>query len=111
MNRKVPSDDIFFKKYTVEPNQILVKKYAKDKKDIKNFQDIAPFEGGMYETFGEEGKYVLEKAKVFPNNVWTILDGDDGNMYIVTGYHWINRMGYLVTKEPWEDMEEEYICD
>ena len=27
-----------------------------------------------------------------PRRIWTLVDGDDGNMYIVDGYHLVNRV-------------------
>lgn len=35
-------------------------------------------------------------------HLWTILDAD-GNLYAVTGLHFVNRFGYILTKEPWTE--------
>lgn len=35
-------------------------------------------------------------------HLWTILDAD-GSLYAVTGLHYVNRLGYLVTKEAWDE--------
>jgi hypothetical protein len=38
-------------------------------------------------------------------HLWTIVDAD-GSLYAVSGLHYVNRIGYLVTEEPWtEDTE------
>jgi hypothetical protein len=50
-----------------------------------------------FETFGRELEYVLSIANSEPNRVWTLVDGDDGNMYIVNGYHLVNRINYFIT--------------
>jgi hypothetical protein len=50
-----------------------------------------------FETYGEELEYVLKIANSEPNRVWTLVDGDDGNMYIVNGYHLVNRINYFIT--------------
>jgi hypothetical protein len=34
--------------------------------------------------------------------VWTLVD-DDNIWYIIPGYHLVNRIGYFVTKEPWQE--------
>lgn len=34
------------------------------------------------------------------NRVWTLLDGDDCHLYIVSGWHVVNRIGYLISHEP-----------
>lgn len=45
-------------------------------------------------------------------NLWTIVEAD-GSLYAITGVHLVNRIGYLVTEEPWtEDIEAVwYLCD
>jgi hypothetical protein len=37
--------------------------------------------------------------------LWTIVDAD-GSLYAVSGVHFVNRFGYIVTEEAWtEDIE------
>lgn len=72
---------------------------------VKNhLVEDAPFDGCMFETFGEELDYIhsLKTNNKSYKHVWTILE-DDGKLYYSSGYHFINRMGYLVTKEEWND--------
>jgi hypothetical protein len=83
---------------------------------IENFlDDNASFSGHMFETYGEELDFVLEMAK--ENRVITIVESGDETetndsgelnpcMYYISGYHLVNRIGYLITKEPiTEDFE------
>jgi hypothetical protein len=35
--------------------------------------------------------------------IWTVVDGDGIYMNIVSGIHFVNRLGYFVTEVPWED--------
>ena len=65
----------------------------------------ASWNGAMFETYGEELDYVLMKAKK-SNNVWTIIEGDNDTMFIVSGVHLVNRIGYLITNEEWEEETE-----
>jgi len=76
---------------------------------IENHIDLnASFDGNMFETFGLELLFVGEMAE--QNRVITIIesDGDEvdeegyliPNMYYVSGMHHVNRIGYLITKEP-----------
>ena len=52
-----------------------------------------------FETFGEEQDFVIAQ----PNeNVWTEVDGDEGT-YIVSGFHYVNRIQYYVTENTWEE--------
>ena len=50
--------------------------------------------GCLFETCGEELAYVLRQD---PRTVWTFVDGDDGGQYLVSGFHFVNRIGYLVS--------------
>lgn len=55
--------------------------------------------GWMYETYGEEEEHIREVAKVNERFVWTILDADNG-LTIVSGWHYVNRFGYILTELP-----------
>jgi hypothetical protein len=53
--------------------------------------------GWYFETYGEEEEWVAEQ----PNeNVWTILETEDG-LVIVNGWFRVNRFGYIVCENPW----------
>jgi len=87
------TEDDFLKKY--EPH--------------KNHFDLnAAHDGCMFETYGPELEYVREIVKQNPKTVWTIIDDNSGWYGIIAGMHWINRMGYLITKQEWQDKNEEY---
>ena len=64
--------------------------------------------GDKFETYGEELDYVLSIANTEPARVWTLVDGDDGNLYITSGYHLVNRLNYFITHNPCELEYEEY---
>ena len=53
--------------------------------------------GYLFETYGKELDFVRRQD---PRTVWTVLDGDDGDIYVVSGYHFVNRIGYLVSTVP-----------
>jgi hypothetical protein len=53
--------------------------------------------GLMFETYGDDWGFVLRHMS---NHVWTWVDGDDGT-FLVTGFHYVNRIGYFVTDKPW----------
>ena len=44
------------------------------------------------------------------NHIWTVLDVD-GDQFIAPGKHFVNRAGYLVTEQPWSDLNEDYKLD
>jgi len=62
---------------------------------------------GQYETFGEDVEYVRN----FPNQkrVWTVIDGDGDNLYIIAGYHYVNRVCYVISGQEWKSEDEEYM--
>lgn len=61
--------------------------------------------GGIgLETFGED----LELVKSLPaTHLWTVVDGDDGEQWILTGIHTVNRICFLISEVPhdWRDMQ------
>jgi len=61
--------------------------------------------GGIgLETFGEE----LELVKSLPTeHLWTVVDGD-GDQWILTGIHTVNRVCFLITELPHNWMEIEF---
>ena len=87
---KVLTEDQFDEQFTLVENHI---------------DNNASWGGAMFETFGEELDYVRMKAER-GNNVWTIIEGDDDSMFIVSGVHLVNRIGYLITREEWTEETE-----
>lgn len=76
---------------------------------VNHLSDNASFDDGnggvMFETYGEEIYYVLETMKEKPNNVWTYVDGKGGT-YIISGFHYVNRIGYFITEKPFDKPTE-----
>lgn len=56
--------------------------------------------GCLFETHGEEFAFV---RRYDPRKVWTLVDGDDGDMYVISGLHYVNRVGYLLSRDPIPD--------
>lgn len=58
----------------------------------------APFEGRMFETFGEELFYICQQS---PAQIWTVVEGDDyPQPTLISGFHLTNRLGYFLTAKP-----------
>lgn len=69
-------------------------------KPIKNHIDAnASYDGCMFETYDAEYEFVKESTEKAPLTVWTILDCDD-KCIISEGWHFVNRIGYLITEVP-----------
>lgn len=67
------------------------------------FDDNASFDGAMFETYGREVRYVIKQNN---SQIWTLIDTSKGELAIINGYHLVNRIGYFITKNKWQ---EEYI--
>ena len=53
------------------------------------------FEGLLWETYGKEQSSVFALPA---NRVATVMECD-GEMYLVSGRHWVDRFGYFVGKD------------
>ena len=53
----------------------------------------------------------LDEANVFAHalgtkpyqHVWTLVDGDSGKCCLINGWHYCNRLAYVVCETPWGD--------
>jgi len=53
--------------------------------------------GCLFETFGEEAEFVRKQD---PSRVWTLVDDGEGGECIISGFHFVNRLGYLISTVP-----------
>ena len=70
-----------------------------------------PTEGeGVYhfQTNGDDQKFV---QAINHHHVWSVVDGDDGGMYLCPGFRLVNLVLYVVTLVPWTDEEEDSLHD
>jgi hypothetical protein len=94
----------------MKTNQVILTEDTFDElfKPIQNPLDKnASFSGTMLETFGDEIQYVLSVVNKDPKRVWTIIE-NDGDMFCSSGYHLMNRIGYIITENEWETGQEEF---
>ena len=96
--------------YTIEDvklgeGEISFESWAEKYKPVKNHITKYPdkhSEFDMFETYGAEYEYVVSQ----PNNrVWTEVQGEF-SMLLIPGIAIVNRLGYYVCEEPWEDDNE-----
>ena len=64
-----------------------------------HIDDNASMGGYMFETFGAEYEHVLSVHNTEPARVWTVM-GDTGNVDVTSGWHFVNRLGYIITTTP-----------
>lgn len=86
--------------------RISEKEFDEKYKLIKNhLDDNASFDGYMFETYGEELDFVFNLANT--NRVITIIESDD-KLFYTTGFHIVNRIGFLILETPYDvDFEVE----
>lgn len=76
-----------------------------------HLDDNAGFDGKLYETFGKELDYVFKMGN--QNRVLTVIECDNEDtteddedvqplLYYVTGFHLVNRLGFLILDKPYE---------
>lgn len=53
--------------------------------------------GCLFETHGPEFEFVRQQD---PQRVWTLVDADDGHLAVISGLHYVNRIGYLISESP-----------
>lgn len=62
------------------------------------------FDDERFETYGEDMEKIKAQLKEDHTKVWTEIEGsDDNDLYVVPGYHHVNRMHHFITEVPWED--------
>ncbi len=102
-----------------ENTYLLLREEPKNILAIEDFDEIfEPIENPLrtdesmlFETCGADLDYVLKVAKETPHKVWTLIDSDDG-LVIISGYHLVNRVHYIITKNDWIDINNIVLyCD
>jgi hypothetical protein len=75
---------------------------------VKNPYDTSAALGGCaFGWFGDEWATI---QKVVPENLWTLIECED-LWWISPGFHYVNRLGYLVTNERRGEDERSYLYD
>ena len=48
----------------------------------------------------------IDLTLIDENKIWTLIEGDKG-LFITAGYHFVNRLNYIITERPRTSLEEE----
>ena len=51
----------------------------------------------FFETYGDDFEAVKAAD---PATVWTIVEGENDNQYLIPGIHFVNRIGYVIAEKP-----------
>lgn len=63
------------------------------------FVQDSSYDGCMFETYGVELAHVKEQDN---KNIWTIINCENEEIWIIPGFHFVDRFGYFITEIPWE---------
>lgn len=67
------------------------------------FPENGVMNGHMFETYGEEYQHVMEQVRKDKHYVFTVLECGGNVFWVAPGWHWVNRMGYIISTVPWKD--------
>ncbi len=81
------SEDEFDDAYPLVPNHL----------NLNASWVIGEGPGCLFETYGAELDFVRAQD---PRTVWTLID--EGDLCLVSGYHFVNRIGFLISTKPVE---------
>ena len=79
---------------TLEPEEFEFFKPIQPNEDTFHFESIKEVEDYFSENnldYGEE-RY---------RYIWTMVDGDNDTVVLINGFHFVNRLGYVVCQIPW----------
>tara|TARA_R100001443_G_scaffold116760_1_gene138372 strand:+ start:2515 stop:2820 length:306 start_codon:yes stop_codon:yes gene_type:complete len=94
------NSDLFYDKYKPIYNHL-------EHPEYKEGQTEAQCGGSpqYFETYGRDLEYVKKHDDKF---IWTLIEVDD-KLYIVQGFHYVNRLNYLIASVPYEKGQMEYL--
>ena len=70
------------------------------KPKLNHLDSNASASGLAFETYGAEEEFVREQPQ---DVVWTCIDTDNDELILIPGYHYVNRLYYMITEKPWTD--------
>lgn len=65
-------------------------------------------QNALLETYGKDFEKMLKIYRKTPRKVWTLIDGSNGELMVIAGVHFVNRVAYLISRENWKNENEEY---
>lgn len=74
---------------------------------IKNpFDKLIGWDGCLFLPNGNQTGFVLEKEEA---NIWTVVESEDGHLYLLSGFHFYIQRFHLITKEAVPEHIDYYI--
>lgn len=75
---------------------------------LKNHLSEGAFSGHMFETYGKEFDFVNTHSN---KNIWTVIQGEHEDLWLIPGKHLINRLGFMISNKKWKNELEEYCLE
>ncbi len=75
------------------------------KPQLNHLDQHASFDGCLYETVGKELQHVFTTAQQ-SKTIWTVIETESGGLVYAAGLRLINRIGFFITKKPWNTGDE-----
>lgn len=66
--------------------------------DGESYKDFHP------KIINDDDKKILEKA-ILEDRVWTLVEDDNGDLVVINGLHFVNRIDVYVTEKPYNKNE------
>lgn len=65
----------------------------------------------MYDLSGKDLRVVSAAAAKSPQTIWTLVEGDDGTLYVIDGFRRVNRIGFFITERANDGESVSVRCD
>ena len=94
------NSNLFYDKYKPVYNHLENKDYYQGQTEGNEIGSAMYFE-----TYGDD----LEFVKIHDDKfIWTLIEVDD-KQYISQGFHYVNRLNYLIASEPYKKGQREFL--
>ena len=80
---------------------------------FKPVENVAQGQGVyQFDAYDEKDSGFLQFMAInHPAHVWTRIDGEDGCIYNINGWHIVDRIDYVITEVPWLYENEYEVLD
>ena len=79
-------------------------------KPVENSEQGQGVYQDAYDEFKDSGFFQF-MATSYPAHIWTRIDGDDGCLDNINGWHIVNYVDYIVTEVPWLEHHDYEVLD
>ena len=102
----IPVKNIDISEFTFEDIMSLSQLRTLEPEEFEFFKPIQPNEDTFhFESLKEVEDYLLENNLNYGEeryrHIWTMVDGDNDSVVLINGFHFVNRLGYVLCQIPW----------